>query len=126
MPQNATDSENLAQLVSVGHKIREAAEAIGVPEHAAYKLSCKPEFKRRVSEIRTERTEGLSAQALGAAELGFNVALSVMQDDSQKASDRLAAVKLVFSQVLPLAENTELRRRLDDLERGAAETAGET
>ena len=118
------DLENIAQLVAIGRTIRDAAEEIGIPEHAAYKLSRKDEFRTRVSAIRTERTEALSAQALGASEDAIRE-LQTLATTAEKDSDRIAACKAILAQVLPLAENTELRRRLDDLERGAAEEAGE-
>lgn len=121
----ASDLENLAQLVAVGHTIKDAAEGIGIPEQAAYKLSRLDEFKRRVSGIRTERTEGLAAQALGASEDAI-LMLRTLATTAEKDSDRIAACKAILAQVLPLAESTELRRRLDDLERGATEEAGET
>lgn len=116
----AADRENLAELVALGSTIRDAAETLGIPEQAAYKITSKPDFKPLVYSIRTERTEGLSAQALGAAEESITQ-LRAIASAAEKDSDRIAACKAILAQVLPLAENTELRRRLDEIERGAAE-----
>lgn len=120
----ANDAENLAQLVAVGSSIRDACHSLGITENVGYKITGKREFKQRVAEIRTEKTEGLSALALGAAEDAIRE-LRVLATTTEKAADRVAACRAILAQVLPLAENTELRRRLDDIERGAAEEAGE-
>ena len=121
----ANDLANLAELVAVGRTVRNAAEEIGLAEQAAYKISAKPEFKAKVYAIRTEKTEGLSALALGAAEDAIRE-LQVLATSAAKEADRISACDKIIKQVLPLAENTELRRRLDDLERRAAEAAEET
>lgn len=122
--ESSEDFENLAQLVAVGKTRREAAEELGIAESTAYRETAKPEFKARVYAIRTEKTEHLSAQALGAGEEAV-LQLRAIASTAEKDSDRIAACKVILSQVLPLAENTELRRRLDDLERAAVEKAGE-
>lgn len=116
----ADDAENLAQLVAVGSSIRDACSSLGISENVGYKITGKREFKQRVAEIRTEKTEGLSALALGAAEDAIRE-LRVLATTTEKAADRVAACRAILAQVLPLAENTELRRRLDDIERGVAE-----
>lgn len=121
----ADDRRNLAELVAIGATIRDAAEQLGLAERTAYGISGVPEFKALVYAIRTEKTEGLSAQALGAGEEAI-LMLRAMATTAEKDSDKIAACKAILTQVLPLAENTELRRRLDDLERGAAEETGET
>lgn len=119
----ADEAENLAQLVALGSSIRDGCQALGITENVGYKISGKRDFKQRVSEIRTEKTEGLAAQALGAAEDAIRE-LRTLATTAEKDADRVSACRVILSQVLPLAENTELRRRLNDIERGVAEAAG--
>jgi hypothetical protein len=116
----ASDSENLAELVALGSSIKDAAEALGIPESAAYQISRHTEFKAEVYKIRTEKTEALSALALGAAAEAL-ACLRLLARSSERDSDRIAACKAILAQVLPLAETAELRRRLDELEKLAAE-----
>lgn len=126
MPDNwADDRCNLAELVALGMTIRGAAEKLGIPANAAYKITSKNDFKPLVYSIRTDKTEGLAAMALGASEDAI-LMLRALATTADKDSDRIAACKAILAQVLPLAESTELRRRLDDLERGAAEETGKT
>lgn len=122
--KDADEFENLAALVAVGKTVREACESLGLSESKAYRCTAKPEFKARVHVIRTEKTEGLSALALDAAEDAIRE-LRVLATTAEKDADRISACDKIIKQVLPLAENTELRRRLDDLERRAAEADSE-
>ncbi len=116
----AEDLANLAELVSVGYAIRDAAADIGLSENAAYKISATTEFKAKVHTLRTEKTEAIAAQGLGAASDAIRE-LQVLATTAEKDSDRIAACKAILSQILPLAEQTEIRRRLDDIERIAEE-----
>lgn len=116
--KNADDLENLAQLVAVGSTVRDAAEQLGISERHAYGASAKPEFKARVAAIRTEKTEGLSGQCLGGAEDAIRE-LRVVATTAEKDSDRIAACRVLLDKAIALAEMTELRRRLDELERRA-------
>lgn len=120
MATTATELENLAALVAVGQSIRDAASEIGLTHDQAYKITCTAEFKARVHSLRTEKTESLAGMALGAAEDAIRE-LRVLATTAEKDSDRISACKAILDKVLPLAENAELRRRLDDLERAASE-----
>lgn len=115
------DFANLAVLVALGHTICDAASELGIPASSAYKISRQDTFRSEVYRIRTERTEGLAAKALAAAEEAIT-SLRAIASTSEKDSDRVAACNAILKQVLVLAENTELRRRLDEIEQHAAET----
>lgn len=115
------DFTNLVVLVALGSTICDAAGELGIPTSTAYKISRQDEFKPAVYRIRTERTEGLAAKALAAAEEAI-ITLRAIAGTAEKDSDRVAACNAILKQVLVLAENTELRRRLDNLEQRATET----
>jgi predicted transcriptional regulator len=118
----ADNAANLARLVAVGYSVRDAAKELGISERTAYRISAPDDFKKSVSVIRTEKTESLSAKALGAAERAI-VRLDQLMSTAEKESDQISACRLIISQVLPLAENTELRRRIDELEQRATQEA---
>lgn len=125
MAKKNDDFENLAQLVALGSTVREAAEQIGISESVAYRYSATAEFKARVAVIRTEKTEGLSGQALGGAEEAL-IQLRAIASTAEKDSDRIAACKILLDKAISLAEMTELRRRLDEIERrDAIEKSGQ-
>lgn len=119
MTKKDNDLENLAELVASGSTIRDAAESIGIPVHAAYKITCTDLFRQRVRETKSERTELIAAQALDAA-IDSIRELRTLATTAEKDSDRIAACKTILSQVMPLAEHSELRRRIDDIEQRAA------
>ena len=116
------DLTNLAELVAIGSTIRDAAEQIGITETKGYNLSRKPEFKAEVARIRTEKTEGLSALALGGAEDAL-VQLRAIATTAERDSDRIAACRVLLDKAVAFAEMTEFRRRLDELERNADEAS---
>jgi hypothetical protein len=115
------DFTNLATLVALGKTIKAASEDLGVSLDRAYHLSRQDDFKPTVYRVRTERTEALAAQALAAAEEAI-ITLRAIAGTAEKDSDRIAAANAILKQVLPLAENTELRRRLDAVEQRTTET----
>lgn len=120
MPKKIDELDNLAELVAVGSTIRDAAEQLGISEATAYRTSRTAEFKVRVAAIRTEKTEGLASQALGGAEDAL-IQLRAIATTAEKDSDRIAACKVLLDKAISLAEMTEFRRRLDELERADEE-----
>ena len=120
MSKKIDELDNLAELVAVGNTIRDAAEQLGISEATAYRTSRTAEFKARVAAIRTEKTEGLSGQALGGAEDAIRE-LRVLASTAERDSDRIAACKVLLDKAISLAEMTEFRRRLNELERANEE-----
>lgn len=125
MAKNADDFENLAQLCAVGYTIRESCEQLGLAENTAYRITAKADWKARVSAIRTEKMEGISGSTLRAAH-GALMQLEALGSTAEKDADKIAACKAILQMLIPLAENTELRRRIEELERRAAEQDTET
>ncbi len=123
MVKTPEDLSNVAELAALGWSIRDACEELGL----SYDTVCKqtgrkanPEFQRMVSQIRTERTEALAGKALKAAELAV-VQLDAIAQTAEKDSDRVSACGKILDKVLTFAENSELRRRIDELEQAAAD-----
>ena len=106
--------ELLAVQVACGKSIRDAAEEIGCSERQAYRLSSTPEFNRRVAEIRTAALDAATGLISDATSLAVRKLVALL-DDPHVA---LGAAKAILSNVGPLSELGELRKRLDALERG--------
>lgn len=109
--------EPLAAAVASGATIRAAAAELGIPERSAYRTSSTEEFRIRVAALRMEATFA----AVGILNTNAARAAAVMVElmgDEHTPRDRLAAAKTVLNALLPLAEHSELRSRLDALERG--------
>lgn len=112
--------DNLALLVAAGYTVREAAEQLSVTERVAYGISSQDDFKRQVQDIKTERAEALASLVLTAAQKAI-ARLEQLVDTAEKDSDCITASRSILQYVIPLSESTELRRRIEDLERRAAE-----
>lgn len=122
MARNDKDLANLAELVAVGHSIRDAAGELGISESLAYKVSATAEFKAKVHCLRTEKTEHISASALGAAEVAMRT-LRELAQSAEKDSDRIKASVEILRTVVQFAEYAELRHRIDKLERASQESS---
>lgn len=123
MAEESGHFDALKVRVASGESVRDAAAAIGISERQAYRISGTAEFKASVNAVRTEIAERAVASLLSVVE----VAIQTLREccDADRESDRIAAAKAVLANMLPLTENVELRRRVDDLESRAAAAAGE-
>lgn len=105
----------LAASVAAGMTIRSAAQAAKCSESNAYAISRTPEFRQRVSEIRSEAVAaavGVLSDAASQAALTL-VSLLGEQNDPK---DRLAAARLILANLAPISEHGELRQRINDME----------
>ena len=109
--------ELLAVSVAAGAKIRSAAESCGCSERQAYRISATLEFKSRISELRSE-IAGVAVGKLTSAASQAVDTLCELLDATNEPKVRLDAVKLILTQLAPLAEHCELRSRLEQLESG--------
>jgi hypothetical protein len=112
----------LAVAVAGGESIKSAAGSVGCSSHTAYHLSSLVEFRKRVSEIRSE----ISQQAVGKLTLAASKAadtLVALLSESQEPSVRLNAAKAILASLLPISEFGELRARLDAIEAGQLRVA---
>ena len=106
----------LADLVATGKTVRAAAEIVGCSDSQAYRISQTDEFKDHVSRIRTSVTEQLVGKITGSAAKAVEVLGEIMEDPDQKGSDRVSAAGKILSQIGPMMELHELRRRVEELE----------
>ncbi|XZE45976.1 hypothetical protein SH467x_001238 [Pirellulaceae bacterium SH467] len=95
--------------------IRQAAVTIGLSESAAYHTSQTPEFRKRVSELRTEAIAGAVGRLSSAATLAVDTLVELL-DEKNDAKDRLNASKAILAALVPLSEFGELRARIEKLE----------
>ena len=114
-PADCGRLDPLAAAVAGGATVRAAADAIGLSERTAYRLSGSVEFKRRVSELRTEATFAAVGILNNAASLAAETMVELLGKD-HIPKDRLSAAKMIIGTLVPLAEHSELRLRLDALE----------
>ena len=119
MTEETSDSgrftELLAMHVASGSTIRAAAELCGCSERQGYRISGTPEFKNRISELRSEMTNA----AVGELSAAASEAVSCIREllaSTNEPSVRLNAAKAILNALGPLSELGELRARLEALE----------
>ena len=116
MTENSKFIEPLAVRIAMGATVRDAASEIGCSESHANRLATEPQVRRRVSQLRSaaiDRAVGILGSAAGEAVTALR---SIVNDASQKPSDRIAAARAILSTVAPISELAELRDRVDQLE----------
>jgi hypothetical protein len=106
--------EPLAVAVAGGLSIKAAAAELGIGERSAYRESCRPEFRRRVNEVRTE----LVTLAMGMLAQTATAAAARLQElvNSSDESVSLRACSVVFDRFSKLSESIDLRERIEKLE----------
>ncbi len=107
--------------VASGVSIKHAADKIGCKLQTAYNISCTAEFKRRVSEIRTE----VASETVGTLTLAASEAASTLREllsQSNAPAVRLNACKAVLASLSAISELGELRARIDALESKQCQT----
>lgn len=113
--KNSKYFESLALSVAGGETIRDAAKEHGCSETHAYHISCSPEFKKRVNEVRAQTT----ARAVGKLTKASTEAIDTLlklTGESNEPSIRLNASKAILASLGPISELAELRARLEELE----------
>lgn len=110
--------EPLAIHVAAGHHVKESSKLVGCAEQTAYNLSGSSEFRQRVGELRSELTRQAVGKLSAAASQAVDVLVELMGPDNEP-KDRLAAAKAVLATLGPISELSELRERLDALEKAA-------
>ena len=107
--------DSLTLSVASGLSVRDAASIAKCSASQAYRMCREPEFRQRVSEIRSEST----VQAVGRLTLAANKAVDTLVsllDASNEPSVRMNASKAILASLAPLSEFGELRQRIDALE----------
>ncbi len=107
----------LAAGVACGKTIRSAAEEIDCSERQAYRISALPEFKSRVSELRSEITSEAVGKLTSAATQAADT-MTELLSPTNEPSVRLNASKAILNALGPISDLGELRSRIEALERG--------
>ena len=107
--------ELLAAHVAVGKTIVAAAELCGCSERHGYRISSTPEFKTRISELRSEMTNSIVGELSAAASEAVTTIRELLAS-THEPSVRLNAAKAILNALGPLSELGELRARIDKLE----------
>lgn len=111
--------ELLATAVAGGQSIRDAASTYNCSPSHAYHLSNTEEFKQRVFELRAEITSEALGKLTQAATMAVDTLVELMAVDNAPPV-RMNAAKAVLANLGPLSELSELRARLDAIERERA------
>ncbi len=106
--------ENLAAAVASGSTVRAAVVGVGCSESCGYRLASSPEFKSRVSELRTAAVS-LAVGKLSELALSSVATMEVLlssDDDSVKLRSAMA----ILDRFAKLSESVDLRCRVEKLE----------
>jgi hypothetical protein len=97
-----------------GKTLREAARAAGIGERTATRRLADPEFRRRITELRTE----MVSRALGTMADGMSEAAQTLRSllKAQSESVRLGACRALLELGVNLREVVELEERFAALE----------
>ncbi len=108
--------DSLTIAVAKGSTAKAAAAEVGCSLDHAYQLSRTREFRASVADIRTAAIESAVSKIASVAEQAVETLQEALKAD--RPTDRINAAKAILASILPLSENLELRRRLEELEQG--------
>jgi hypothetical protein len=106
----------LAVLVAAGKTYREAGAELGVSESTVYRAARNPLFRRAVDECRGHAVEaglGLLCEAFAAAAREL---ARLVREGTPADAIRLGACRTVIESVLKVRDQTEVIRRIEELE----------
>ena len=112
MAKNGKFLEPLALHVAGGKSIADAAAEIGCSLSHGYTLSSSPEFRQRVSEIRSAALDSAVGEITSACVLAVRKLVELLNDPHSAVQ----AAKAILVHVAPLTDLGEVRSRLDALE----------
>ena len=78
-------------------------------------MSGSDEFKAEVNRLKTDAINAAVGVLSSAASKAAQTMVDLLSEDHEP-KDRLAAARLILSNLQPMAEHNELRQRLDKLE----------
>jgi transposase len=107
----------LALRVALGHRVKDAAKELAIPKATSYNWSRSPNFRSKVGELRGELLSQAVGKVSAAATQAIETLAEVMQDQGQKAGDRIAAAKALLTSLQGLTQLGELRDRIERIER---------
>ena len=117
--KNSRFLQIISMHVAAGMSIRDAAKLAKCSESNAYTLSRSDEFRNAVSRLRTE----ITFEAVGKLTSGCTEAIDTLREllsQDNEPNIRLNASKAILNALPPLSELSELRSRVDGIERQAS------
>ena len=101
--------------VAAGKSIRDAAAAAECSESTAYRLASTAEFRGEVARIRDEALSRAVGVLNDAATKASETLVEILGSDYE-TKDRIAAARLILSNIAPVTELGEIRNRISKLE----------
>jgi hypothetical protein len=114
--------ELLAAHLAGGLTLTQAAEKAGVAERTARRRAKEPAFRRRVEELKAEAV-GRAVGVLGRSMTGAAVELAKLLKSADEKT-RLQAAREIIGLTLRARQQTELERRMAELEDALKEDGG--
>jgi hypothetical protein len=114
--------ELLAAHLAGGLTLTQAAEKAGVAERTARRRAKEPTFRRRVEELKAEAV-GRAVGVLGRSMTGAAVELAKLLKSADEKT-RLQAAREIIGLTLRARQQTELERRMTELEDALKEDGG--
>lgn len=111
--------ELLAAALAAGRTVRDAAGAAGVSERTAYRRLSDPVFTQHVAALRDEMVRAAAGRLADGMAAAADILRALLADADPHIRHK-AAVKLIELGV-KVAELADIQRRVEDLERRAAE-----
>lgn len=105
-----------AQLLASGYTVTDTAESVGITRKTLAAWRKLDEFQELIREAQDEMLQAISRKYLSATELALDVAMSVLQDEDERANAKLRAAELVMRYALELWAQNELAERVARLE----------
>lgn len=102
--------------------IREASEAIGIPESTIYSKLRNEEFERAYQKAKDELLQNTTTFLQSRLQEATKTIIEIMNDTEVAAQTRLNAARSVFDYCIKLTEQTEILKRIEALESVAEES----
>jgi len=106
--------DGLILALARGRTVRQAAQEAGFSERTAHRRLDDPEFRRRVSVVRSELMERAGRLLSDAAIKAVDVLRALLESDADTI--RLAAARTILQQTVALRTAAELEQRIARLE----------
>lgn len=105
-----------AELLARGKTCREVARALGISERALYNWRKRPAVQRAVYALQQELIDVSESKGLALMPDAIATLTAIMNDESVRASDRIAASRAVLNGAAAYQERRLLERTIADLE----------
>lgn len=102
--------------------VREASEAINVPESTIYLRLKDEKFNKRYNEAKTQMLKNTTTFLQTKLQEATATIVEIMNDTETPPQVRLNAAKSVFDYCIKLTETTEILSRIEALEANSADS----